>query len=81
MLEWREQGCAWCPERCADALVAHHLDPSTKLFSVSDGVKRGCSARRMLAELAKCICLCCNCHAKHHAEERRAKAAQSAPGP
>jgi len=47
----------------AGALQFHHVDPSTKEFSVSQkGVTR--SFERALAEARKCVLLCANCHAE-----------------
>jgi transposase len=47
----------------AGALQFHHVDPSTKEFSVSQkGVTR--SYERALAEARKCVLLCANCHAE-----------------
>jgi hypothetical protein len=56
--------CILCGySRCAAALQFHHLDPSTKRFSLShDGVTRSLSQAR--AEASKCVLLCANCHAE-----------------
>lgn len=45
------------------ALQFHHLDPSTKAFSLS---RRGCTRAfaELQAEAAKCALLCANCHAE-----------------
>jgi len=54
----------------AGALQFHHVDPSTKEFSVSqNGVTR--SLERALAEARKCVLLCANCHAEVEAGLRR----------
>ena len=48
----------------------HHLDPGAKEFGVStDGTYR--PWRRIVAELAKCVMLCANCHAEVHAGARQ----------
>ena len=49
--------------RYMGALQFHHLDPSTKSFSLS---MRGCtrSMTKLRAEAAKCQLLCANCHAE-----------------
>jgi 5-methylcytosine-specific restriction endonuclease McrA len=45
------------------ALEFHHVDPSTKSFSLSHrGVTRSIAAAR--AEARKCVLLCANCHAE-----------------
>jgi hypothetical protein len=65
---FRSKGCAikGCPEKEACALVAHHTDPSTKDFNIGDGIRGKFAVGRMVNELAKCVCLCYNCHAKVH---------------
>jgi len=62
---WKETGCAVCDETTTCCLVAHHIDPGTKEFNVADGANRY-SVDRLKKELAKCICICMNCHAKVH---------------
>jgi len=48
------------------ALNAHHIDPSTKTFGLSNkGLCR--SWAKILSELKKCVLLCSNCHAEIHA--------------
>jgi transposase len=62
----REAGghCVLCGyDRCVGALGFHHLDPTTKRFSLSDlGIAR--SLDRARAEARKCALLCANCHAE-----------------
>jgi transposase len=50
-------------DRYLGALQFHHLDPSTKSFSLS---RRGCTRAfaELKAEAAKCVLLCANCHAE-----------------
>lgn len=49
--------------RYLGALQFHHLDPSSKAFSLS---RRGCTRAfaELQAEAAKCALLCANCHAE-----------------
>jgi transposase len=56
--------CARCGyDRCIAALQFHHLDRSTKSFTVSsNGVTR--SLERAREEARKCVLLCANCHAE-----------------
>lgn len=56
--------CTICGyDRYVGALAFHHVDPSTKTFEVSGrGVTRAIAHSR--AEAAKCLLLCCNCHAE-----------------
>jgi transposase len=50
-------------DRYPGALQFHHLDPSTKSFSLS---RQGCTRAfaELKAEAAKCALLCANCHAE-----------------
>ena len=58
--------CGICGySKCINALVLHHLDPATKLFSVGDrGIPR--AWKRVVAEAHKCVMLCHNCHHEVH---------------
>lgn len=59
--------CAGCAgEFAARAFEFHHLDASTKDFSISaDGIVRCWD--KIEAELAKCVLVCANCHREVHA--------------
>ena len=60
--------CIRCGENDPSCLDFHHIDPSTKLDEVVAGVwEHGWSKARTLAEIAKCVALCANCHRKLHA--------------
>lgn len=59
----RCQDCGY--EAYAAALDPHHIDPSTKELALS--AYR--SEARLLAESAKCVLLCANCHRLRHASE------------
>ena len=56
--------CAICAySRCLAALEFHHLDRSSKSFSVAArGVTRSLAEARV--EAGKCVLLCGNCHAE-----------------
>jgi transposase len=56
--------CVACGyDRCQAALQFHHVDPTTKSFSLSqEGVTRGLELAR--EEVAKCVLLCATCHAE-----------------
>jgi hypothetical protein len=58
--------CYYCPEDTACCLDFHHLDPSTKEFNISQMLHDGCSFKRLLKEIGKCLLLCSNCHRKLH---------------
>lgn len=47
--------------RCNRALEFHHIDPSTKDFTISKNSKIS-SFNRLLEESKKCILVCSNCH-------------------
>ena len=56
--------CLLCGyDRHPAALHFHHVDPATKVFSLSRfGITRSLAESR--AEAAKCVLLCANCHAE-----------------
>ncbi len=58
--------CSVCPENHPQCLHFHHIDPSDKVLKIAAAVARGWSVPRLLAEMAKCVVLCGNCHAKEH---------------
>jgi transposase len=54
--------CAICAyDRCVAALQFHHLDPTTKRFTVT---ARRVSWEQVREEASKCVLLCANCHAE-----------------
>jgi predicted HNH restriction endonuclease len=62
--------CEWCGFSNPRALVYHHVDKVSKQDGISSMVMRRLSIETIAQELAKCIVLCANCHAIHHASER-----------
>lgn len=58
-----EHGCSGCGERDPVVLDFHHKDPANKVAEVSQLIS---STHKMLAEIAKCIVLCANCHRRSH---------------
>jgi hypothetical protein len=53
--------CAVCGyDRCTFNLHFHHVDPSSKSFSMDMG--RGKSLAAYRAEATKCVLVCANCH-------------------
>jgi hypothetical protein len=59
--------CAHCKLREPDHLEIydyHHIDPSTKLYTVSNMMNGPMD--RLIAEVDKCLLLCSNCHRKEH---------------
>ncbi len=63
----RANGCQLCPEREPCCLSFHHVNPAEKQFGVGNYGSRQPSLDNFIAELAKCICVCENCHRKIHA--------------
>lgn len=45
----------------------HHVNPKTKLFTLSSREVIGTRWTTVNAELRKCVLLCCRCHREHHA--------------
>lgn len=57
--------CVECAESFGPCLDFHHIDPNTKNFGIGNSVT--VSKKKFLCEIQKCVILCKNCHAKHHA--------------
>lgn len=56
--------------KCIDALVFHHKDPSEKDFGLAqNGIMH--DWKEYLAEAKKCMLLCANCHAEEHFKLRQ----------
>lgn len=55
--------CGWQGELPSYALDCHHIDPSTKVFTVGANVH---ARTKIIAELRKCVVLCQICHRMHH---------------
>lgn len=64
-LEYKGGKCCVCGyNKCNRALHFHHLDPSKKDFTVSQG--KGKSWENIKAEIDKCVLVCSNCHIEIH---------------
>jgi hypothetical protein len=59
------KSCVECGESRYELLDFHHIDPSTKITTVSDMLGRY-GRSKILDEMAKCEILCKSCHMKHH---------------
>lgn len=57
-------GCCNCGERTAVCLDFHHFENKKHAISYLTATK---SVAKLSEELAKCVCLCANCHRKLHA--------------
>ena len=62
--------CKRCGETHPACLEFHHDDPSTKETTINSAIwQLDWGKERILAEAAKCIVLCSNCHRKLHWDE------------
>jgi len=61
--------CKKCGENHPAALQFHHLNPGEKDMNISETIHNGWSKKKIQKEMAKCIVLCANCHAKIHYEK------------
>lgn len=62
--------CSKCGyNKCIDALEFHHIDSTTKKFSISNTGNHGIDDLKKEAE--KCIILCANCHREVHANDSK----------
>jgi hypothetical protein len=68
LLGLRGNRCVVCGETAIMCLQFHHRDPSTKLFDISAGIRRGLGWNLILAEAEKCDIYCSNCHLKETSE-------------
>jgi hypothetical protein len=57
--------CAFCSETEPACLDFHHIDSSTKKFTIAVSVQH--QWKTLLTEIEKCIVICSNCHRKVHA--------------
>ena len=65
----KDLSCQECGENHIACLEFHHTDPDKKDGKVSRMVLAALSEETILAEIAKCIVLCSNCHQKLHWKE------------
>lgn len=69
-VDYMGRSCVGCGRQGPVAIFEfHHLDATTKDFGISEGgiIRRWGS---IVAELAKCVMLCANCHREVHAGVR-----------
>lgn len=62
--------CSVCGENHPACLHFHHKDRNSKDDGIASALQRGWSVARVEAEMAKCVVLCANCHAKEHYRHR-----------
>ena len=58
--------CHLCGEDEPVVLDFHHINPEEKLFGIASSWKQY-GLERVASEIAKCVLVCRNCHAKLHA--------------
>lgn len=56
--------CVKCGEDRHWVIQFHHIDPSTKKFTIGSG--HTYSNEVLREEVSKCVCLCSNCHNEFH---------------
>lgn len=66
-----ERKCVRCGEADPTALEFDHIDPSTKRFTISQGINQGVDLKILIEEIKKTQILCANCHRKKTAKEQR----------
>lgn len=59
-----KRSCAKCGEDRSYVIDFHHITPADKEFEPSQIINAG--NVKLQKELAKCVCLCRNCHAEFH---------------
>jgi hypothetical protein len=64
--EFRKDGCVVCGEKEPCCLQAHHVR-GKKEYDVAALMQGRHGVERVKRELAKCVCICANCHCKVHA--------------
>lgn len=58
-------GCCKCGDTRPFVLDFHHVDPSTKSYTIAH-LSGAASVETLLSELNKCIIFCANCHREYH---------------
>lgn len=65
LVEYKGGKCQCCGySKCIEALEFHHIDASSKEFSISG---KSSSFEKLKKEVDKCILVCSNCHKEIHA--------------
>lgn len=54
---------------CTRALHFHHKNGADKDGVLSEMVHKGVARAKILAEIAKCVLLCANCHSEEHCKD------------
>lgn len=69
VIEDAKKRCPFCGQTDKRLLVFHHIDSATKIRSISSMARAVTQIKDLMAELAKCIAVCENCHAMLHKKE------------
>jgi hypothetical protein len=70
--------CSICGyNKCSRSLTFHHIDSSTKEFTLDSGNLFRYTLNKILLESEKCKLLCQNCHSNLHEKEREQEIAKS----
>lgn len=67
----KECQCQKCGEKRSYVLDFHHIDPSTKKFSIARMTSNNNHMAEIEQEMEKCIVLCANCHREFHYLEQK----------
>lgn len=60
----RKTPCVKCGEKRLRCITFHHVNPAEKEFTLRQNRKS--SLKVIEQEIAKCVCLCLNCHNEFH---------------
>jgi transcription elongation factor Elf1 len=66
----RTLSCIRCGFKHPAALQFHHTGVLVKKFEIGSAATLQKSLKQVQEEIAKCECICANCHLIHHYEER-----------
>jgi hypothetical protein len=69
VLDKKLKGCIKCGEKRPWIIDLHHVNPKTKKFGISRGVRDPVTLRDFVKELKKCVPLCRNHHGDFHHRE------------
>ena len=66
LFKLHNEKCFICDTNNIYHMSYHHIDPSTKCFTISDGITKGYKMVDIIKESSKCVLLCDNCHREYH---------------
>lgn len=71
-----ERGCTDCGSIDINRLQFHHVDPSTKAFTLGNTAEAR-DLEAIIAEIRKCVVLCDPCHRSRHSRRKATLSEQS----